>query len=199
MNRRAFLAGLALASAGPALASVDDRPLVPLPAEAGANAVPGLSWSGSGRSAIEIFDYNCGYCRAAFQDLDARVGKKKLRLGLIDSPQLSAGSVQAAKIRQATLMLYGPAKAYEFHRRLSSWKGPVDGEAGLAVARELEFNVAELTDKANEQEVRDRIIAQARFLDKIGVAATPSFIVGGKLLTGWPGPEGFDAALKGKI
>ncbi len=145
MHRRLFLAGVALTPATIALASfpfagsalaasVDDLPIVALPAGADPATVPGLSWFGSGPSAIEIFDYNCPYCRKAFETLDARVAKKKLRLGLMDSPQLSSGSVQAAKIRQAALILYGPDKAYEFHRRLYARKGMIDGDAALAVA-----------------------------------------------------------------
>ena len=47
---------------------------------------------------------------------DALVAKKKLRLGLMDSPMLSVGSVQAAKLRQAVLIVYGPDKAFDFHR-----------------------------------------------------------------------------------
>jgi protein-disulfide isomerase len=199
MDRRVFLAGLALAPSAPALAaSLDDLPLVALPAGADPLTIPGLSWFGTGPSAIEIFDYNCSYCRAAFQTLDAMVAKKKLRLGLMDSPQRAPGSVQAAKIRQAALILHGPDKAYDFHRRLYARKGVIDGDAALAVAEDLGFDLAKLAEAANSPDARGRIIAQARFLDNIGVATTPSFIIGSKLLSGWPGAEGFGAALKAK-
>jgi protein-disulfide isomerase len=196
VTRRAFLACLALAAAGPAFARAEDLELAPLPDGADPAAVAGLSWYGSGRPAIEIFDYNCPYCRAAFQALDAMVAKKKLRLGLMDSPQLSTGSIQAAKIRQAVLILFGPDEAYQFHRRLSLSKGVIDGEAGLAIAQDMGLDVARVTEQANAPEVRDRIIAEARFLDRLTVTATPSFIIGSKLLAGWPGPQAFGAALK---
>jgi protein-disulfide isomerase len=199
MDRRVFLAGLALAPSAHALAaSIDDLPLVALPAGADPLTVSGLSWFGTGPSAIEIFDYNCPYCRTAFQTLDAMVAKKKLRLGLMDSPQLSSGSVQAAKLRQAALMLYGPDKAYEFHRRLYARKGMIDGDAALAVAEDMGFDLARLAEAANSADARGRIIAQAHFLDHIGVSTTPSFIIGAKLLSGWPGADGFGAALKAK-
>jgi protein-disulfide isomerase len=199
VKRRLFLAGLALAPAFAAkAASVDELPITPLPAKADPDAVPGLSWHGVGPSAIEIFDYNCPYCRKAFETLDGLVAKKKLRLGLMDSPQLSSGSVQAAKIRQAVLILYGPDKAYDFHRRLYARKGMIDGEAALGVAEDMGFDMAKLTDAANGPDVRNRIIAQARFLDDIGVQTTPSFIIGRKLLGGWPGAAAFEAVLKAK-
>ncbi len=196
MDRRGFLSSLALALAAPTLARAENFEAAPLPPGLDAKNCPGLSWAGSGPAAIEIFDYNCPYCRAVFRALDARVAAKALRLGLIDSPQLSIGSIQAAKLRQAALKLYGPAKAYAFHRRLFAQRGAIDGETGLAAARDLKFDVAKLTESADSDAVRDILIGASHFLSKAGVQATPSFILGGKLLSGWPGPEGFDVALK---
>jgi len=196
MNRRGLVSGLALALAAPTLARAEDFESAPLPSGLDARTCPGLSWAGSGPAAIEIFDYNCPYCRAVFRALDARIAKGALRLGLIDSPQLSIGSIQAAKLRQAALKLYGPAKAYVFHRRLFAQRGAIDGEAGLAAARELKFDVAKLTETADSDAVRDILVGASHFLSKTGVQATPSFIVGGKLLSGWPGAQVFDAALK---
>ena len=208
MDRRIFLTGLSLApglalglALSPAAArattiTADDLPMAALPAGADPNAVPGLSWFGAGPSAIEVFDYNCPYCRKAFQTLDVLVIKKKLRLGLMDSPMLATGSVQAAKLRQAVLIVYGPDKAYDFHRRLYGKKGMIDGDVAVGVAQDMGLDLKKLADVANGQEVRDRIIAQMHFLDKIGVSTTPSFILNGKLLSGWPGAQGFNAALK---
>ena len=202
MNRRGLLAGLglglglSLACAIPRLARAEISEPKPLPAGLDPNAAPGLSWAGSGPAAIEIFDYNCPYCRAVFEALDARVAKKTLRLGLIDSPQLSIGSIQAAKLRQAALILYGPAKAYAFHRRIFAQRGAIDGETALAAARAMKFDVVKLTETADSDPVRDILVAQARFLNQTGAQATPSFILGGKLVSGWPGPTNFDALLK---
>jgi protein-disulfide isomerase len=196
MDRRLFLAALGLALS-PALAKAQELEATPLPEGIAPQNCPGLSWSGAGPAAIEVFDYNCPYCRAVSQALDARLEKKGLRLGLIDSPQLSIGSIQAAKVRQAALKLYGPQKAYAFHRRLFAHKGGIDGDMALNAAREMRFDIAKLTDVADGDEVRAVLIAQSHFLNKAGVRTTPSFFIGGKLMSGWPGPGGFDAALKG--
>lgn len=206
MDRRSFFSGVALAAAAtgftqfaaPGLARADEVELTPLPPGVDPHACPGLSWAGSGPAAIEIFDYNCPYCRAVFQALDARVAHAgALRLGLIDSPQLSIGSIQAAKLRQAVLKLYGPAKAYAFHRRLFANRGAIDGEAGLAVVRALKLDVAKVTDLGDGDGVRNILIGQSHFLNRAGARATPSFILGGKMMSGWPGPAKFDAVLLG--
>lgn len=219
MHRRTFLSGVALAVAAPgfALAREDDvspreddlspregdrspreHDLSPLPAGVDPRACPGLSWAGSGPAAIEIFDYNCPYCRAVFRALDARVAAGgALRLGLIDSPLLSIGSIQAAKLRQAVLKLYGPGKAYAYHRHVFGGRGAVDGEVGLAAVKALRLDVAKVTEEADGDRVRDILVGQSHFLDRAGARSTPSFILGGRLLSGWPGPAQFDAALKG--
>jgi protein-disulfide isomerase len=198
MQRRRFLSGLAAALAAPDFARAQEAELSPLPAGLDPQACPGLSWAGSGPQAIEIFDYNCPYCRAVFRALDSRVEKAgALRLGLIDSPLLSIGSIQAAKLRQAVLKLYGPKKAYAWHRNVFAGRGAIDGDVGLAAVKALGLDVAKTTDAADGDGVRDILVAQSRFLDRAGARATPSFILGGNLLSGWPGEAKFDAALKG--
>ena len=197
MDRRLFL-GLASALAFAKAANAQEPEWSPLPVGLDPTDVPGLSWFGAGPAAIEIFDYNCPYCRAVFQALDSRVQKPGvLRLGLIDSPLLSIGSIQAAKLRQAVLKLYGPAKAYLYHRRVFAGRGAIDGETGLAAVKALGLDVAKVTDEADGDGVRDILVGQSHFLDRAGARSTPSFIIGGRLLSGWPGPEKFDAALKG--
>ncbi len=199
MDRRGFLSAFALALATSGHASAQQPKWASLPAGLAPQKAPGLSWAGSGPPAIEIFDYNCPYCRAVFETLDARVARPgALRLGLIDSPQLAIGSIQAAKLRQAALKLYGPARAYAFHRRLFAHRGAIDGETGMAAAKEMGFDVEKLTGVADSDAVRDVLVAQSRFLNRAGVRATPAFIIGGRLLSGWPGADGFDAALKSR-
>lgn len=199
MDRRIFLSGLALALAGATSSRARTAPVWrPLPRGLDPKDVPGLSWAGSGPEAIEVFDYNCPFCRAAFHTLDARARKPgALRLGLIDSPELSIGSIEAAKIHQAILIVYGQAKAYAFHRMLFAHHGHVDGDVALAAARRLGLDVAKVTKVANGDKVRDNLIIAARFLDKAGARVTPSFFVHGRVLSGWYGAATLDAALKG--
>jgi len=197
VNRRLFLSNLGLSRIpAPAAARPVESPsaLQPLPEGLDPKNCPGLSWSGFGPAVIEVFDYNCPYCRKAFQMLDARAAKKgALQLGLVDSPVLSIGSIQAAKLRQAVLQVYGPETAYAFHRRLFAQRGMIDAAAALAIAGRMDLNAAKLTQVADSEEVRDILVAQSRFLNKAGVSATPTFIMGQSVLSGWPGAEAFDS------
>ena len=164
-----------------------------LPAGLDPTKLPGIVWKGPADakvSLIEYFDYNCGYCREAVGDLDALVASEpSMRLGLVDYAVLSPESAQAAKVHQAVLALAGPEKAYEFHVRLFKRRGHVNGAAALAVARELGLDGQKVEEMANSAAVTDALVKQARLARQLQLEATPSFVVDGAAILGWPGPR----------
>ena len=81
LDRRLFLASLALLPAASAFAlEATNCPSSPCPPASIRTPCPAV-WFGSGPSAIEIFDYNCPYCRKAFHSLDVMVAKKSCASG----------------------------------------------------------------------------------------------------------------------
>lgn len=205
-TRRTILAtGLALAATpltGP-LASADEFVLrgddgqpvrnVRIPPELSPNSLPGIVWVGPERAdatLIEFFDYNCTWCRKAMTDLDALLKKDKaLRLGLVNYAVFGIGSVQAAKVQQAVLKLYGPAKAYAYHQAMFSRRGKNDGESALATVASLGLDVAKVTDAADGEDVTRVLTRQAKLAEALGFNATPSFAMNGTGLLGYPGPR----------
>ena len=164
-----------------------------LPAGLDPTKLPGIVWKGpedAKVSLIEYFDYNCGYCREAVGDIEAMIeNEPDMRLGLVDYAVLSPESAQAAKIHQAVLALAGPAAAYDFHVRLFKRRGHASGAAALAVARELGLDGAKVEQMANSPAVTDALVKQARVAQQLRLEATPSFVVGGAAILGWPGPR----------
>lgn len=152
----------------------------------------GAIWIGSAARAltlVEFFDYNCPYCRKAAADLHRlMMDLRDLRLGLVNNPILSPASEQAARVEYAVQKLGGPAKAYEFHRRLFDGLGVIDCEKALDVAARLGAPVPEITRLAEGPDARSAISAQLRLAASLGMAATPSFMIGGAGLFGYPGP-----------
>jgi protein-disulfide isomerase len=69
---------------------------------------------------VEFFDYNCGYCKRALNDL-ARLLKDNpdLRVVLRDLPILAPSSVEAARIANAANNQLKGAKFWEFHQKLA--------------------------------------------------------------------------------
>ena len=75
---------------------------------------------------VEMFDYNCTYCRGAVPDMATLLADDpNLRVILKEFPILSEGSVDAARI--AVLVSKDPKVDYwDFHQKLFSVRGQAD-------------------------------------------------------------------------
>jgi protein-disulfide isomerase len=174
----------------------DGKPIVNyrLPSELSIEGLPGIVWTGSSSPDIilvEFFDYNCPYCRKASSDLDELVAKdKNFRLGLVNNAVIGGvGSVQAAKVQQAVLKLYGPARAYEFHKALFAHRGQNDGLRSLDIAKKMKLDASAIETSADADDVGSVLIKQAKLASSLDFNATPSFMLKGVGLLGYPGAQ----------
>lgn len=139
---------------------------------------------------IEFFDYNCPFCRKAAKELETMVGADKgLRLGLVNNPILSPQSEEAAKIELAVTKLRGPSLAYEFHKRLFRVPGKIDRQKATTVALEIGMDRDEIERNAAAADVAEALQRQLGLAASLGFAATPSFLVAGAGVLGYPGPK----------
>jgi protein-disulfide isomerase len=140
-------------------------------------------------SLVEFFDYNCGYCRRALNDMLALMeSNPDLRMVLKEFPILSQGSMEAARISVAVNNL-APDKYLDFHRDMFARPGEADRDKALAVARGLGLDPDEIDEAAARPEV-DEALAEVRSLAAaLGVNGTPSYVVGGETVFG---AVGFD-------
>jgi protein-disulfide isomerase len=155
--------------------------------------LPGIVWIGAESRAqeiVELYDYNCPYCRRAAADLPALLKDVPgLRLGLLNNPILSPQSAQAAKVEMAVLKLKGPDAAYDFHRRLFSRRGAIDGPKALDTAKAIGLDRALVETASDGEDIRAALRDQMRLAASLGAAATPSYVVAGAGLYGYPGPQ----------
>jgi hypothetical protein len=79
---------------------------------------------------VEFFDYNCGYCKRAMDDMVGIMkNDPKLKVVLKEFPVLGPGSVEAAQVAVAVRMQDPTGKKYlDFHQKLLS--GPRPGRQG---------------------------------------------------------------------
>jgi protein-disulfide isomerase len=145
---------------------------------------------------IEFFDYNCGYCKHALDDL-AKLMKDNpdLRVVLKDLPILSPGSIEAAAIATAARNQFQGEKFWEFHQKLLGSRGQVGKAQALAVAKDLGADMDKLNKDAALPSVKEGIQENDDVAKGLLMNGTPSYVVGGEVIVG---AVGYDQ-LKAKI
>ena len=162
--------------------------------------LPGAVWGGGGAvptvTLVSFYDFNCPWCRASVRDLGGLMGAHPdLRIGLVNNPILSPASAQAAKVELALLKLAGASAAHGFYERVFATPGRIDGSRALDAAAGLGHDRAEVERAADGREVADTLGRQMRLAASLGLVATPSYVIGGAALLGYPGPKALDTVV----
>lgn len=192
-SRRALIAGLAAMpfASGGALAQLTGAPRrVPYELTQEALSLNGAAFVGARRPdvvMIEFFDYNCPWCRQSAQEMVTLL-RDDPHLGyvLVNYAILGERSVEAARIALAYSGLYGHEKYAAFHLALFSGRGVVDGQRAFDAAIDLGAEPEPLLEFADSEPVTQAMIAAVSVGNRLGLFATPSFVVG---------PWAFDGAI----
>lgn len=155
--------------------------------------LPGAVWGGPASAAVtlvEFYDYNCPWCRAASSQIGALLRENPdLRVGLVNNPILSPGSAEAARVELALLRLKGAKLAHDLTDALYAAPGRIDRARALEAAERLGADRRDVEQTADGPEVRAVLARQMRLAASLGLVATPSFVIGGAALLGYPGPN----------
>jgi protein-disulfide isomerase len=146
---------------------------------------------------VEFFDYNCGYCKRALNDmLELLKGDSKLKFVLKEFPVLGEASMQAAQVSAAVRIQdkTGGKKYLEFHQKLLTGR-QADKARALAVAKEVGFDVARLEKDVAGEDVKATIEESFKLAEALGLNGTPSYVVGTDVVVGAVGYS----ALKEKV
>lgn len=140
---------------------------------------------------VEFFDYNCGFCKRALDDLVTLMkDDPKLRVVLKEFPVLGQGSVEAAQVSLAASMQDKSGKKYfDFHQKLLGQRGAIDKARALAVAKEVGFDVARIERDMGSQNVREAIQESMKLAEVMGLNGTPSYVVGDEVVIGAVGHD----------
>ena len=136
---------------------------------------------------VEFFDYNCGYCKRALDDMTALMkGDSKIKFVLKEFPVLGEGSTQAAQVAVAVRMQdkTGGKKYLEFHQKLLGGRGPADKARAVAVAKEIGLDMARLEKDMASEEVKITLQESFKIAEALGLNGTPSYVVGNDVVIG---------------
>jgi len=132
---------------------------------------------------VEMFDYNCSFCRGALPDLATLISEdKNLRVVLKEFPILSAGSVDAARV--AVQVAKTNADYWTFHQALFTSRGEVTGDTALDEAKTLGLNPDTLKAGMQAQSVSADLQKSFDLANALSVSGTPTYIIGDKIIPG---------------
>jgi protein-disulfide isomerase len=138
---------------------------------------------------IEMFDYNCTYCRQALPDLVALIEEDpNLKIILREFPILSQGSIDAAKV--ATVVADADVDYWTFHQAVYSSRGQVTKESALAAAEALGLNPLTVQIEMESPSIQASLDKSYEIARKLDISGTPTFILGEEII---PGAIGLDA------
>ncbi|WP_394198181.1 DsbA family protein [Litoreibacter albidus] len=131
---------------------------------------------------VEFFDYNCGYCRRTYSDVQNLLGSdSNLRLVLREWPILGEESVYAAR---AALASRAQGKYEEFHNALMQNNGRANEASVLRIAKELGMDTDQLVRDMDAPEVAAHIQTSMQLTQALNLNGTPAFIFGDQLVPG---------------
>ena len=132
---------------------------------------------------VEMFDYNCSYCRGALPDLAALIAEDpNLRVVLKEFPILSQESVDAARV--AVVVSRQPVDYWAFHQKLFTSRGQVDEAVALKAAADLGLNPGMLKLDLQSDKVTSVIQKSYDIAKGLNISGTPTYIIGDELIPG---------------
>lgn len=144
---------------------------------------------------VEMFDYNCGYCRSSAPDLVALIeADPNLRVILKEFPILSQDSVEAARIAVAAAR--NGIDYMAFHMDLFSGRGTITKTTALAAAERLGLNPVSLELDAQSESVGQVIERSYKIAQAVGTSGTPTYIIGNEVIPGAVGLEGLQMRIE---
>ena len=153
---------------------------------------------------VEFFDYNCGYCKRAMDDMNTLLkNDRNLKVILKEFPVLGPSSLEAAKVATAVRIQDKTGKKYlDFHQRLMGGRGQADKARALAAAKDAGFDVAKIEKDLESDEVKASLQESFKIAQALGLNGTPSYVIGDKVIIGAVGlealQEGINTARCGK-
>lgn len=132
---------------------------------------------------VEMFDYNCSYCRGALPDLAQLISEdKNLKVELKQFPILTDGSVEAARV--ALQVAKTGADYWTFHQALYSSRGEVTADTALAEAKTLGLDPEKLKAGMQDQSISDALQRSTALAQALSVDGTPTYIIGDEMIPG---------------
>ncbi|AGT08395.1 DsbA oxidoreductase [Paracoccus aminophilus JCM 7686] len=134
---------------------------------------------------VEFTDYNCSYCRKNAPELDALLSAHpELRLVIREWPIFGEESTLAAA---AALAAQKQGKYPEFHALLMATYGPTSEPAIRRAALAVGLDLPQMMQDIDSPEIYAHFERSDFLAEALGIAGTPSFVIGDRVIFGYLG------------
>ncbi|MHC8510064.1 MAG: DsbA family protein [Rhodospirillales bacterium] len=142
---------------------------------------------------VEFFDYRCGFCKRAFADVQELVETDgRIRYVLKEFPVLGPESEAAGKFALA-VWLTQPNRYTGLRNALMQDRGALTAAKVRALAEENGVDVERAEAAMNGPEVAAALRRTYEQAEALGINGTPSFVLGGEVVSGVRDLETFRA------
>lgn len=136
---------------------------------------------------VEFFDYNCGFCKRAMDDMDAVIAADPdVRFVLKEFPILGPDS-QAAHVVSKAFNLIAPENYGDFHRALMNLDGRANEASAIRIAVEHGVDEADLRTAMQDPAVMEAFERNYALANRLSVTGTPSYVIGDQVIFGAQG------------
>ncbi|WP_295806662.1 DsbA family protein [uncultured Nitratireductor sp.] len=138
---------------------------------------------------VEFFDYNCGYCKRAMDDMQALIEENDdVRFVLKEFPILSAESREAHVVSMAVHAI-APDKYADFHQKLLGADTRANGELAMKIATEAGIDESTLRKEMENPEIQKVFAETYDLANQLAVTGTPAYVIGEEVVFGALGKD----------
>lgn len=132
---------------------------------------------------VEFFDFNCGYCKKAFDEILSVIkDDKDVRVVFYDMPILGPSSHEISKWALASKK---QDKYFEYHKALMKHAGEKNEETLKSIAKDVGLDVEKLMKDKDDPAIEAEITTHLAKAQELGFQGTPGFIIGQKVFRGY--------------
>jgi len=132
---------------------------------------------------VEFFDYNCGYCKKAFTEIQNLMkDDKNAKIVLYDMPILGPESMEASRW---SLAAKKQGKYFEYHAALMEHQGAKDEAAYKKLAEDLGMDADKLAKDKADPAIDAEIKKHLDVAMGLGIQGTPGFLINEKIYRGY--------------
>ncbi len=138
-------------------------------------------------SVVEFFDYNCGWCKKAVDEVNKLTkADPQVRIVMKELPIFGENSTTAAKAAMASIR---QGKYWDFHLALMKEK-QVTKDNVFKIAEKVGLNVDKLKADMADPAIDAALKENASLAQELGIEGTPGFIINSRVNVGFVPAEG---------